>query len=228
MSLRTLCFLAPGLAVPLALAAAPAQPQQLRQIETLRGTNAFCTVEFPDGDYHYVYEGRFDRSDGILRKMSSTLRLTHLAYETARVERLVPTASRPYMERTYPNGPSTVRTIIRIASIKMDAKATNSRMVLSAGGKQVTRNVMLPFPIFKASNVAFEFGPETREMFEVPFDLTFYDLNGLAYFRASFKPQPEFEQGRGTNLLRLTDEAFEGKPAGAAHLPKTCRIERHY
>lgn len=213
--------------VPLALLATAADAQQLRQIETVRGTNAFCVVNLPDGHYSHVYEGRFDRSDGTLRKMTSRLFLRHNPYEWAELKALVPISTPAYMERLFTASGSAQRTVIRIPRIKMDGRATDSRMVLTAGGREVVRKIMLPFPVLGAGPAEFEFGPETRAMFDVPFTLSFHDRFGKLYYKASFKPDPAFEEQRGNRLVQLLDAKYSGLPAASAQLPKECRIERN-
>lgn len=212
---------------PLALLASKADAQQLRQIETVRGTNAFCVLNLPDGNYSHLYEGRFDRSDGTLRKMTSRLFLRHNPYEWAELRALVPISTPAYMERLFTASGSAPRTVIRVPQIKMNSTATGSRMVLTAGGREIVREIMLPFPILAAGPAEFEFGPETRAMFDVPFTLSFQDRFGKLYYKASFKPDPAFEEERGNKLVQLLDAKYSGLPAASAQLPKECRIERN-
>ncbi len=208
------------------VATSSAEAFQLRQVEMLRGTNAVCTLDMPDGAYHYIYQGRFDRSEGTLRKMSSTVTLRHTAAEWGEMKSHVPVSSNGYMERIYSATGSSYSTTIRIDDIKMDGRALNSRMVLSAGGREVSQNVMRPFSLSRAETASFEFGPETRAMFNVPFTLSFYDSRGTRYYYLSFKPDPQFEAERGQALVVRADAEFEGKPAASGQLPKSCHIER--
>lgn len=206
--------------------AVPATGQGLRQIEVMRGTNAFCVLDMPDGNYHYVYEGRFDRSNGTLRKINSRLYLRHVSWVWREMKAELPAASKAYVERIYTVDGPVRSTVIRIERIQAKPTVGALTMVLASGGQKVTRQMMAPFSLYRPAKAEFAFGAETRAMFDRPFSLTFNDRHGHLIYQAEFKPDPAFEAKRGKNLVTLGDAQYEGKPAAAAQLPKTCRIER--